>query len=403
MATTLPSSHSAEAPTPVPGPWPYYAEDEIEAVAEVLRSGKVNYWNSTTGRDLEKAFREYFGAKHAIALANGTVAIDLALKALGIGPGDEVIVTPRSFIASVAPVVMLGATPVFADVDRDSGNLSAETIAPKITPRTKAVIPVHLAGWPCDMAPMLDLCRPHGIHVVEDCAQAHGAKYRGVGVGNHGIIGTWSFCTDKIITTGGEGGMVTTADDALWEFMWSYKDHGKSFDAMFHRQHAPGFRWVHESIGTNWRMPSPQAAIGLRQVAKMDDWHATRTRNAKILIEAFEGLDAVRVPTPGPDSVHAYYKFYMYVNREALKPDWSRDRIVAEIEARGVFIQQGSCSEIYLEKAFDGTPFRPEQRLPNARELGETSLLMLVHPTQSEAWMHHAAAVARDVLVEAAR
>ena len=249
-------------------PWPSFSEEEVEAVARVMRSNRVNYWTGEECRKFEREFAEWAGSRHAVALANGTLALDVALHGLGIGPGDEVVVTPRTFLASVSCVVNAGGVPVFADVDRDSGNSTAETIAAVLTPRTRAVIPVHLAGWPCDMDPIMDLAADHGLKEIEDCAQAHGARYKGRSVGTIGHVGAWSFCQDKIITTGGEGGMVTTDDPEVWSRMWSFKDHGKSWEAVYEREHAPGFRWLHESFGTNWRMLEMQAAIGRSEVMR---------------------------------------------------------------------------------------------------------------------------------------
>lgn len=385
-------------------PWPSYSPEEIEAVAAVLRSGRVNYWTGDEGRQFERDYAAWCGSGHAVALANGTVALDVALQALGIGPGDEVIVTPRTFIASASCVANVGATPVFADVDPESGNLSAATIAPAIGPRTRAIIPVHLAGWPCDMTAIMDLADSREIAVIEDCAQAHGALHRGRSVGTFGRIGAWSFCQDKIITTGGEGGMVTTDDPALWSAMWSFKDHGKSWEAVYERQHPPGYRWLHESMGTNWRMLEMQAAIGRIQLRKLEEWVVARGRNAAALAEVCaRHADMVRAPHPEAADRHAYYRFYAYVDPDALAEGWSRDRIVAEMEARGAPAFQGSCSEVYLEKAFDGSPSRPAQRLPVARRLGETSLMLLTHPTIRPEEQDRVCAALDDVLAAAAR
>ena len=385
-------------------PWPAFSPEEMEAVAAVLRSGRVNYWTGNEGRQFEQEYAAWCGSSHAVALANGTVALDVALKALGIGPGDEVIVTPRTFIASASCVVNAGAMPVFADVDPDSGNLSAATIAPLIGPRTRAIIPVHLAGWPCDMTAIMELAASRDIAVIEDCAQAHGARHRGRSVGTFGQIGAWSFCQDKIISTGGEGGMVTTDDRELWSAMWSFKDHGKSWEAVYERQHPPGYRWLHESMGTNWRMLEMQAAIGRIQLRKLDGWVAARNRNAGALAEVCARHDGVvRAPQPDARDTHAHYRFYAYVDPDALRDGWSRDRIVAEMEARGAPAFQGSCSEVYLEKAFDGSPARPSQRLPVARRLGETSLMLLTHPTIRAEERDRVCAVLDDVLGAAAR
>ena len=347
----------------------------------VLLSNKVNYWTGNECREFEKEFAAWCGTRHAVALANGTLALDLALKALGIGPGDEVVVTPRTFIASVSCVVNAGAKPVFADVDADSGNLTSETIAKVLTPRTKAVICVHLAGWPCDMDPIMALAAQHGFKVIEDCAQAHGARYKGRSVGSIGHVGAWSFCQDKIMTTGGEGGMVTTNDESLWRKMWSYKDHGKSYAAVYEREHAPGFRWLHESFGTNWRMLEMQAVIGRLQLKKMPEWRALRESNALAIWAVCREFPALRVPQLPADMTHAYYKCYVYVDLAHLKDGWGRDRIVDEINKQGVPCFHGSCSEVYLEKAFADAGLQPSQPLPVARALGETSIMFLVHPT----------------------
>lgn len=384
------------------GAWPQFSEEEAEAVAEVIRSNRVNYWTGQTGRAFEREFAEWADTPHAVALANGTLALDVALKALGVGPGDEVIVTPRTFIASISCVVNAGATPVFAEVDCESGNITAASIAERITPRTCAVIPVHLGGWPCDMDAIMTLARQHDLRVIEDCAQSHGAMVGNRSVGSIGDVGAWSFCQDKIMTTGGEGGMATTKDPALWSAMWSFKDHGKSWEAVYERKHPPGFRWVHESFGTNWRMLEMQAAIGRIQLGRMPTWTARRTAIAMRLAEALAPFaDAVRVPLPGADLRHAYYRLYGYVRPAGLREGWSRDRIVTELVAAGVQVMHGTCSEVYLEKAFDGTPWRPSERLPVARELGETSLMFLTHPTIDDAELDRAAAAIERVFAVA--
>lgn len=399
-------------------PWPSFTQEEVEAVQRVLLSNRVNYWTGDECRQFEKEFAAWCGTSHAVALANGTLALDVALKALNVGPGDEVVVTPRTFMASVSCVVNAGAVPVFADVDAHSGNLTAETIAAVLTPRTKAIIVVHLAGWPCDMDPIMALAHQHQLKVIEDCAQAHGARYKGRNVGSIGHIGAWSFCQDKIMTTGGEGGMVTTHDEALWRAMWAYKDHGKSHEAVYERQHPPGFRWLHESFGTNWRMLEMQATIGRIQLTRMPEWTRARQANAAVLIEALQPFATATGPIRLPrlhctdtgcrssvsgtecerGCVHALYKLYAHVVPERLAAGWTRDRIVEAINAAGVPCYQGSCSEVYLEKAFDGTGWRPTQRLPVARSLGETSLMFLVHPSLTPAEIQKTASVITEVL-----
>lgn len=382
-------------------PWPSFTEEEANCARDVILSNKVNYWTGQECRQFEQEFANWVGVDHAIAMANGTVALDVALKALGIGKGDEVIVTSRTFLASVSSIVNCGAVPVFADVNQDSQNIDAGTITAVITPRTKAIICVHLAGWPCDMDPIMAIAAEHGLRVIEDCAQAHGASYKGRAVGSIGDVGAWSFCQDKIMTTGGEGGMVTTNDRELWKTMWSYKDHGKSWGAVYERQHEPGFRWLHESFGTNWRMLEVQGAIGRIQLRKMPDWHEKRLANAKRIWASARQLAALRVPSVPESSVHAAYKCYVFVEPSALKAEWTRDRIINEIINLGVPCFSGSCSEVYLEKAFDGTGWRPESRLPIARVLGDTSLMFLVHPTLSDAEISKTCDVLTKVMAQA--
>ena len=369
-------------------PWPSFTQQEADAVSKVLLSNKVNYWTGQECREFEKEFAQFAGTQYAVALANGTVALDVALKALGIGAGDDVIVTSRTFLASASSIVTAGANPIFADVELDSQNISRRTIEAVITPNTKAIICVHLAGWMCDMDPIMQLAEEKGIFVIEDCAQAHGAMYKGKFAGSIGHIAAWSFCQDKIMSTGGEGGMVTTNDESLWKKMWSYKDHGKNFDSIYNKQHPPGFRWLHDSFGTNWRMMEMQAVIGRIQLTKMQEWTKKRTANMEKIYAAFADSSYFTVHRLSADYVHAAYKCYVQVNIDALPKEWSRDRIMQEINAFGVPCFSGSCSEVYLEHAFDNTPWRPAQRLKNAQKLGETSLMFLVHPTLSQESMN---------------
>lgn len=384
-------------------PWPHYTWEEADAISKVLLSNKVNYWTGQECRQFEHEFAKWINATHAVALANGTVALDLAFHGLGIDPGDEVIVTPRTFLASVSSIVNCGAVPVFADVDPDSQNITADTIRAVLSPRTRAIVCVHLAGWPCDMDEIMVLADERGLFVIEDCAQAHGALYKGRSVGSIGHVGAWSFCQDKIMTTGGEGGMVTTNDRTLWARMWAYKDHGKSWEAVYEREHDPGFRWLHESFGTNWRMTELQATIGRIQLRRMNSWHAERLHNLHMLWQGARKLPGLRMPLPllPEGSEHAAYKGYVFVEPEQLLPGWDRDRIMQEINQRGVPCYSGSCSEVYLEKAFECTGWRPRERLPVARKLGETSLMFLLHPGIGEKNMELTINVLAEVMRQA--
>ncbi|KTD24347.1 aminotransferase [Legionella lansingensis] len=394
-------------------PWPNYSEDEAEAISRVLLSNRVNYWTGNECQAFEREFASWVGVEFAIALSNGTVALDAALKAIGIGAGDEVIVTSRTFIASASAIVMAGGTPVFADVDENSQNITAETIQKVLTPRTKAIICVHLAGWPCDMDPILSIAQEHGLFVIEDCAQAHGAKYKGRSVGSLGHIGAWSFCQDKIMTTGGEGGMVTTNDRQLWSLMWSYKDHGKSWGEVFKYSGQPGserfrlnhqfeFRWLHHSFGTNGRMIELQAVLGRLQLQKMPIWHQQRLENAQQIWKTASQLRGLRVPSIPSDIEHAAYKCYLFVKDDELRADWGRARIAEAINKEDVPCYYGSCPEVYLERAFDNTNCRPAKRLSVAQRLGETSLMFLVHPTLSKSEIDKTCRVLKMVMAEAA-
>jgi dTDP-4-amino-4,6-dideoxygalactose transaminase len=384
-------------------PWPHHEDDELAAVRRVLSSGKTNYWTGVEGREFEREYAQHLGRQHAIAVHNGTQALELALFAAGVGPGDEVITTARTFIASASAVVMRGATPVIADVDHDSGNLTVDTVAPLMTSRTKAIIPVHLGGWPADMPGLVDLARSVGVTVVEDCAQAHGAMIDGLPVGAFGDLAAFSFCQDKILTTGGEGGLLALDDESRWRSAWAFKDHGKSYAAVYERSHPPGFRWVHETFGTNWRMLEVQAAVGRLQLKKLPVWSARRREIAWRLEDSLRPVAALRVPRVPEHVRHAYYRTYLYVRPEALRSTWHRERIVAEVAEQGIPCFSGTCSEIYLEQAFVRAGLGPPGRLPVARELGETSLALLCHPTLSDVAVEEMIDVVQSVMEQATR
>ena len=371
--------------------WPAYSIEEANKTKKILLSGKVNYWTGAEGRKFEEEFSCFVGTKYAIAVANGTVAIDLALHALEIKKNDEILVTSRTFLASVSSIINAGAVPKFVDICPDSQNIDVTLIKKNITKKTKAILCVHLAGWPCDMDEIISIAKKYNLKVIEDCAQAHGAVYKGKSVGSIGDIGCWSFCQDKIMTTGGEGGMLTTNSKTLWEKMWSYKDHGKSFNAVYKKKHPPGFRWLHESFGSNYRLTELQSAIGRLQIRKMADWTSKRNNNLKKIWDTCSNYSFVRLPTQRCKScecdyekiycVHAGYKAYIFIQKNKLKKGWDRDRLIAEIEKRGVPCFTGSCSEVYLEKAFEKTTFKPKKRLKKAKQLGEESMMFLIHPT----------------------
>ena len=377
--------------------WPSFTEEEAQAVSRVLLSNKVNYWTGQQGREFEKEFAKFTDCQYAIAVANGTLALDLALNALDIGKGDEVIVTSRTFIASISSIINAGATPVFADVELDCQNISAETIKAQLSSKTRAIMCVHLAGWPCDMDSIISLAKANNLYVIEDCAQAHGAKYKGRSVGSFGDVAAWSFCQDKIMTTGGEGGMLTTNNESLWRKAWAFKDHGKSYKAVYETEHPPGYRWLHESFGTNWRLTEMQSAIGRIQLTRMPQWQKARADNAEKIFSVCRPYAFLHVPNIPSDILHAHYKCYVQVKTQALPKRWSRELIIQAINNAGVPCFSGSCSEVYKEKAFDNTAYRPSKPLPNAVTLGETSLMFLVHPTLTTAEINKTCQVLNDL------
>ena len=383
--------------------WPFFGCDQIDAATRVLSSGDVNTWTGEETKAFEREFADWCGSNQAIAMANGSLALSAAYLAVGLSQDDELITTPRSFIATSSSAVLLGAKPIFADVDPDSGAITVESIAPLITSRTKAIAVVHLGGWPADMPAILDLASAHGIAVVEDCAQAHGARINGQSVGSFGDVAAWSFCQDKIMTTAGEGGMVNTSSQELWDVMWSFKDHGKTLESVFEREHPPGFRWLHDRFGSNFRLTELQSAIGRIQLQHLPDWSSRRTRNALLLAEALSDLPAIRVPLPPERFTHAWYKFYAFVQPDELGDGWSRDRILSEIASLGYPALSGGCSEIYLEKCFQDAGLAPAERLPVAKELGETSLMCLVHPTITPEQMGNYVEAVRSVIQRACR
>ena len=362
--------------------WPYFDQEQIKKVQEILISGNINYWTGNEGKNFESEFANYCGSEYAIALANGSLALSAAYLSVGIKQGDEVITTPRTFIATASSILLLGAKPVFADIDLNSGNITSDSILPLISKKTKAISVVHLGGWPAEMTKISELASSHNIALIEDCSQAHGAEFNNKKVGSFGDAGVWSFCQEKIVSTGGEGGMLTTSDENIWKKSWSIKDHGKSYEKMRTKEKdSSSFKWVHESLGSNFRLTEMQSAIGRIQLRKLPDWLRKRENNALFLANNLKDISSLRIPLPQKDIKHSWYKFYVYLEPNSLLEDWSRDRVIQEINSLGFPAFSGSCSEVYLEKCFLNLSIGPRKRLVNAKLLGETSLMFLVHPT----------------------
>ncbi len=381
--------------------WPIYEEDEINAAANILRSGAVNYWTGNETKMFEEEFSNFCGTKYSIALANGSLALSACYAALRMGKNAEIITTPRTFIATSSAARLMGLKVVFADVELDSGCISAATILPKITKNTRAISVVHLGGWPAKMEEICKLAKEYNLSVIEDCSQAHGAKIDNKSVGSFGDVSSWSFCQEKIISTGGEGGMITTDRDDIWEFIWSYKDHGKNFSKVFSENKDNTYKWVHDSFGTNMRLTEFQSSIGRKQLLKLSKWNKLREKNALILISFLKDIPCVRIPEVPENVIHAWYKLYIYLRKEYLSDDWNRQKIINEIIMNGAPVFSGSCGEIYLEKAFSENDNFGYRRLKNARELSETSLMFLIHHTISEEQIYSYGKLLRKVLIKA--
>lgn len=390
-------------------PWPHFDEDEIQAVTEVLRSGKVNYWtgeihllddgSKVRGENglFEYEFARYIGVNYAIALANGSLALELALHSLGIGDGDEVIVSNRTFIASASACVMRGAVPIFADIDPDSQNISLDAIKAVLSPRTRAIICVHLAGWACEMDEIMDFAEQNNLKIIEDCAQCVSGKYKNKMLGSIGHIAIFSFCQDKIISTGGEGGMLTCNDSELYKRAWTYKDHGKDFDKYNkHSQHplvddtASDDNSYYTSLGTNYRMTEMQAAIGRIQLKKLPEWANLRRKYADMLNSGFKDVYGLRTVIPPNYIFHAYYKYYVFIELDKLCSGWDRNRIINAINAEGVLCQLGSTWGIGMETAWKNIKctitgnqhnYQLKKHFPNDHFVGSTILMFQVHPT----------------------
>ncbi|MCX8006497.1 MAG: DegT/DnrJ/EryC1/StrS aminotransferase family protein [Coriobacteriia bacterium] len=386
--------------------WPAFDDEAIAEVDRVIRSGRLTYWSGEHGRMLEDEFAALLGRRHGIAVANGTIALELALRAFGIGPGDEVVVPARTFIATASAVVAVGATPRVADVDPLTGCLTAATVAPLINERTRGIIPVHLGGWPVDLDPVVSLARRNGLLVIEDCAQAHGARYRGAFVGGRGTdAAVFSFCHDKIVPAG-EGGFVALDDDDAYRAAWSYKDHGRSPATRTRpadTAHGTDFIWLVERFGTNGRMPEVSAALARHGLRLLPQWVARRREHARVLREALSDVPGIIVPAELPGAEPSYYRFYAFVVPDALHRGWDRSRVAQAIAAEGVPVSYGACAEIYRERAFVDAGWAPTERLPGAMRAHETSLAFPVHPMLEASHLEATAAAVAKVMEVAAR
>lgn len=372
--------------------YPYYPPTLISKVSQTLNSGKINYWTGNEGIIFEKEFSNYVNNKYSIAVSNGSVALEIALKALNLKKNDKIIVTPRSFIISASCVHNLNLKPVFADVDIN-GNLSIEGIKKSYTKSIKAIILVHLNGLPCDLDPIIKFAKKFKIKIVEDCSQAHGAIYKRKPIGSFGDVATWSFCQDKIISTGGEGGMISTNNKKIWKKCWSLKDHGKNYYSVFYKKHKLGFKWLHDNFGSNYRMTEVQAVIGRYQLKYLNSQIKIRNIIATKIIEALKifwkkynliqeinfkcsGCKLKNLKKKCNDCRHSFYRLNFFVNinrREKLY-------LLNRLQNRNVNCNEGPCPEIYKEKIFKKLKFFSKKRLINTKHLGRKSIAYHINP-----------------------
>lgn len=382
--------------------WPSYSSREAQIVSDVLRSNEVNYLFGNNGKKFEDKFLKEVGVKYALALANGTLAIDIALRAMRVQPKDEVLVTSRSFIATASSISLLGAIPVWCDVDLNSQNISIDEIKKNITKKTRGIICVHFAGFPCDMIEITKFAKLNKLFVIEDCAQAHGAKIKNKSVGSFGDISTWSFCNDKIMSLGGEGGMITTNNQSLYKFCKSFNNHGKNFVKINSMsKNIRSFPYIHDSIGSNYRLTEMQSALGLYQLQKLNNWNKLRSRNAHIFMNAIKDLPIAKCPNIPKEIRHAWYKLYITLQPKQIKKNHNRDTILKKLNLNGVDSTFGGCGEIYREKAFVNIQQGCSTRLKNARFLESNSIMILIHPTISEKEAIRRSKILREALISA--
>jgi len=377
--------------------WPSYSDEEIDLVCSILKSGKVNYWSGDVGRKFEEEFAVYTGNDHAIACANGTVALIMAYKAVGVDEESEVITTPRTFVATSSAAAMCGASLRYADVDYWSGCITAKSIEPLVTDRTKCVSVVHLGGHPGDIESIARLCKEKGISLIEDCSQAHGASVNGKIVGSFGDIGVWSFCQDKIISTGGEGGMVATSNELYAERMFQMKDHGRNRRQVgASSKTSASFKWTVESIGMNYRLTEMQSALGRYQLKRLEHNLRRRQDIADVYEEILGSCSEFRFPSLKENERCAYYRFYVYC--QGANSGERRNWLIEEMQKHGYSVNVGSCPEVWREKGLKQYT-QQVSSLRYAQMLGETSIALPISHLMSN---EDAASIA-EALVETSK
>jgi dTDP-4-amino-4,6-dideoxygalactose transaminase len=359
--------------------WPNYSRNLILKVNKVLKSGKINYTTGPYGKKFEKNFSKFVGNKYSVAICNGTVALEVAIKSLKLPKNSEIIVTARSFFSSAACIVNTGYTPIFADVDLSTQNISIENIKKKLSKKTKAIICVHLAGLPCEMNDISKLAKEKKLKIIEDCSQAHGASIDNRQVGRFSDVATWSFCNDKIISTLGEGGMISTNNKKIYNICKEYINHGTS---NVQTKNSEKFVYNKNSFGTNLRITEIQSIAGIEQLKDLKKIQKIREKisyNYFNIISRYRNFINCYMPPKNIKS--AWYRFYFFLNPSIKNCQKVRFKIIESLKKNDVKCFTGSCPEIYLEKAFKKSKYPNVNRLKNCKILGETSIALDVNHT----------------------
>ena len=384
--------------------WPQFDKKTDQKVLDILHSGKVNYWTGPVGMQFEEAWAKWLGVKNAVSVSNGTAALHVALTALGVGSGDEVICTSYSFIASSFCALQAGALPVFVDVGTDH-LIDPKKIEAAITTRTKAIVVVHLYGMVADMDPIMKIAKKHKLFVVEDCAQCFGGIYKGKKAGTIGTVGCFSFCQSKHFTTGGEGGMACCNNDELaWEIR-SVRDHGYDVRAKLNLLKMEGKQlYIHRRVGYNFRMTEIQSAIGLGELQRFDKWNLPqRKKLGKFLIKALAGHPLIKyMPIDTPERQNAFWLVPFVLDTAKLK--CTMKEFIAAVQAEGAFAYSVLWPEMYKEEAYTKQkgfgsrqyPFKdPAARkidytkcsCPMAHSMADATISFWTHPTYTLAHM----------------
>ena len=362
--------------------WPSYPNILVNSISSLFKTGLVNYLIGNNGKSFEKEFSKKMGIKYSAAVSNGSIALEIALLSLGIKKNDEVIVTSRSYNSSASSILRVGAKPIFCDIDSNTFNICTKSLKSKITKKTKAILCVHLYGYPCEIFKIKKIIKNSQIKIIEDCSQAHGAKIKNKPVGCFGTIGIWSFCYDKIISTGGEGGMISTNSKTIYSKIWSLKEIGKDYNKFYKNRKSINFPYIHDHVGTNARMTEVQSLIGRYQLKNLDSYIRIRNRNALILSSYLNDIKKINIPVIPKNITHAFYRYTITIQSELKNPSNIRNNIIRKIISKKIFCNVGGCPEIYNEKPFN-LDLNASKNIKVANIIGKTSISFLVDNTIS--------------------